>query len=354
MVGPGAEFVYGSQNPAFADGCVGLFPPPLDIICSPPGLNGVGGPLLNAPPRIIVPRGEDINPDKDGQWGLGASYQITPSVNLGLYHIRYHSPNPTVRLNMGFAFVGSLPPELLGLPPGASIPITTEAFNQTVPVSYNVEYFGDIKMTALSASGVLGPFSVTAELAQRDGIDVQASAVISGVRSPIFTPGKVNQLLLSALLVKNPKFILDEIAVIGELAHFRVEDFEPIQAQPGITPDGNGDVLFTDDKSTGFQMLALGKKRNAFPGWDLLTSFAYGEIYKGNPPITGAFGALFGEGESRYTLNVGFQYLQNFEVGLGYNWFKGDAEARVSDSYVVPQNPFVDRDYATLTVKYNL
>jgi hypothetical protein len=355
VVGPGAEFVYGSQNPAFADGCVGLFPAPLDVICRPPGLPpGIGGPLLNAPPRIIVPRGEDINPDKDGQWGLGASYQLTPSLNLGLYHIRYHSPNPTVRLNMGFAFIGSAPPALLGLPPGANIDLTTGLINQTVPTSYQVEYFGDIKMTTLSVSTVVGGISVTGELSQRDGIDVQARSVISGVTSPIFTPGKVNQLLLSALYVSNPKLILDEIAVIGELAHFRVEDFEPIQAQPGIIPDGNGDVLFTDDKSTGMQMLALGKKRNAFPGWDLLTTFSYGEIFKGNPPITGAFGSLFGEGESRISLGAGFQYLQNFEVGVSYNWFKGDAEARMADSYAVPQNPFVDRDYATLNIKYNL
>jgi hypothetical protein len=355
VVGPGAEFVYGSQNPAFADGCVGLFPPPLDIICSPPVLPpGSGGPLLNAPPRILVYRGEDINPDKSGQWGIGGTYQITPSTGLGLYHIRYHSPNPTVRLNMGFAFVGSVPPELLGLPAGPTVDITTEAINQPVPVTYQVEYFGDIKMTTASITTVLGGISYTGELSHRDGIDVQAAANISGVSSPIFTRGKVNQVLLSALYVSNPKFILDEIAVIGELAHFQVQDFEPIKGEPGIEPEGDGDVLFTDDKSTGMQMLALGKKRNAFPGWDLLTTFTYGEIFKGNPPITGAFGALFGEGDRRVSLNVGVQYLQNFEVGLGYTWFMGDGDARMHDSYVVPQNPFVDRDYMSLNIKYNL
>jgi hypothetical protein len=358
-VGPGAKFVYGSINPAFADGCPGLFPPPLDIICQPPGLGGIGGPLLNAEPNILVPRLEDINPDKDGQWGLGASWQVMPDLNLGLYHIRYHSPNPTVRLNMGCAKFGDLPPEALGLPVGPLIELDTCLLDQEVPETYQVEYFGDIEMTTISASGVLGPFSVTAELAQRDGIDVQALARISGVASPIFTPGKVNQLLLSALYVDNPKFLLDEIAVIGELAHFRVDDFEPIQARNGIVPAGDGDVLFTDDKSTGFQMLALGKKRNAFAGWDILTSFTYGEIFKGNPPITGAFGALFGEGDRRFGLNFGVQHLQNLEIGVGYNWFLGDADAQMASdkdpsAYTVPQNPFVDRDYATLTIKYNL
>jgi hypothetical protein len=359
-VGPGATFVYGSINPAFGDGCPGLFNftplGDLSFICS---VGGLGGPLLNAEPNILTYRLEDIEPSKSGQWGLGASYQITPSVNLGFYHIKYHSPNPTVTLNFGCAKFGDLPPELLGLPAGPLVELDTCLLNQEVPVTYQVKYFGDIEMNAISASGVLGPFSVTAEIAQRDGIDVQALARVSGVPSPIFTPGKVNQVLLSALYVSNPKFLLDEIAVIGELAHFRVEDFKPIQARNGLVPAGNGDVLFTDDKSTGFQMLALGKKRNAFAGWDVLTSFTYGEIFKGNPPITGAFGALFGEGDRRFSLNFGVQHLQNLEVGIGYNWLLGDADAQMAsdkdpDAYTVPQNPFVDRDYATLTIKYNL
>jgi hypothetical protein len=360
VVGPGAEFAYGSINPAYLDGCPGLLDLsgqipgiPLDLsgLCN---LGGLGGILLNAPPNILTVREADIRPDKDGQWGLGASYQLTPSTTLGLYHIRYHSPNPTVNLNMGFAFIGSLPPALLGLPPDVSIPITTGVVNQSVPVSYNIKYFGDIKMSTLSASTVIGGVSVTGELSQRDGIDVQALTVISGVETPIFTRGKVSQLLVSGLYVVNPKFLVDELNLIGEVGHFRVESFDPVQASPGIQPAGNGDVLFTDEKSTGFQMLALGRKRNAFNGWDVLASFSYGEIVKGNPPITGAFGALFGEGESRASLSFGVQYLQNLEIGIGYNWFMGDADAKMSGSPVVPQNPFVDRDYATFNIKYNL
>ena len=351
VVGPGAEFAYGSINPAFADGCPGLFPPPLDAICS---VGGLGGPLLNAPRNINVPRGEDINPDKDNQWGLGGTFQVTPATTLGFYHIRYNSPNPTVRLNPGFAFIGSVPPAVIGLPPGVNVDLTTGLLNQTVPVSYNIEYFGNIKMSTISLSGVLGDFSVTGELSHRDGIDVQALAIVSGVETPIFTPGKVNQLLVSALYVANPKFILDELNIIGEVGHFRVKDFTPIQSSPGFNAVDNGEQLFTDDKASGFQVLALGKKRNAYEGWDFLTSVSYGEIVDGNPPITGAFGALFGEGESRASLSVGGQYLQNFEVGVGYNWFMGDADARMSGSPVVPQNPFVDRDYVSLNLKYNL
>ncbi len=360
VVGPGATFAYGSINPAYLDGCPGLLDLsgqipgiPLDLsgLCN---LGGLGSILLNAPPNILTVREEDIEPDKDGQWGLGASYQVTPSTTLGLYHIRYHNSNPTVNLNLGFAFIGSLPPALLGLPPDVSIPITTGLVNQTVPVSYNVKYFGDIKMTTLSASTVIGGVSVTGELSQRDGIDVQALAVLSGVETPIFTRGKVNQLLVSGLYVVNPKFLVDELNLIGEVGHFWVDDFDPIKTEPGVQPAGNGDVLFTDEKSTGFQMLALGKRRNIVPGWDFFTSFSYGEIVKGNPPITGAFGALFGEGESRASLGFGMQYLQNLEIGVGYNWFMGDAEAKMSGSPVVPQNPFVDRDYMTLNIKYNL
>ncbi|MGH8693528.1 MAG: DUF1302 domain-containing protein, partial [Burkholderiales bacterium] len=118
-VGPGAEFIHGSINPAALNGCPGLLGP-LSPLCNQ---GGIGMALLGAPANILVVRGPDIKPDKDGQWGVGLTYQLLSDLNLGLYHIRYHSFNPTVSLNTGFAFIGSV----LG------IPLTTGLINQVVP-----------------------------------------------------------------------------------------------------------------------------------------------------------------------------------------------------------------------------
>lgn len=344
LVGPGAEFAYGSINPAFADGCPGLFGPAgfAEAICN---MNGLGGPLLNAPPNILVYRGEDIEPDSEGQWGIGGKYQLTPITNIGLYYLRFHNHNPTVRLNTGFAFIGSV----------GGVPITTELINQPVPVTYNIEYFGDIELAALSYSTVLFGLNVGGEIMHRRGHDVSVQSIISGVVSPISRRGNLTSALISGLYVINPNMpVYDEFVVVAEAGVVRVDDVEALEpGTPGITPVGDGKVLFYDETSWGYQVLSLLKGRNVFPGWDFLTSLSHGDIVKGNPSISGQFGALYGEGDRRFSVGLGLQYLQNLEFNVGYNFFYGDPTINISGSQV-RQNPYTDRDYATFNVKYSL
>ncbi len=344
VVGPGAEFIYGSINPAFGEGCPGLFPPPLDAICMVP----LGGQLLNAPRTINVVRGPDLKPDDDGQWGLGVTYQVLPDLNLGLYHIRYHSFNPTLKLNTGFAFIGDL----------AGVPITTGVIQQFVPISYNIEYFDDIKMTAGSFSTVLFGLNFAGELIYRQDVDTQVQAIVSGVRTPIFTRSEMYEAQASTLYVANPKFLwYDEIIFVGEVKYLHVADVDPIRPSNGIDPVGNGDELFGDETAYGYQFLMFLTSRNLVPGWDLKNTISGGDVIKGNPSLAGSFGALFGEGDQRFGFGISMQYLQNLEFAVAYNWLRGDPGARISgeqgDSYV-QQNPYADRDYMTLTVKYNL
>ena len=42
----------------------------------------------------------------------------------------------------------------------------------------------------------------------------------------------------------------------------------------------------------------------------------------------------------------------NTQIGLGYNWFWGDAGKTIGDT-TLAANPYVDHDYATLNIKYN-
>lgn len=341
IVGPGATFVYGSANPAFGDGCAGLLGP-LSPLCN---AGGLGGPLLNAPRTINVQRIQDIRPDDDGQFGGGARYQITPITNLGAYYLRYHSHNPTVQLNTGFAFVGSTP---------GGVAITTEAINQPVPVTYQIKYFDDIEMFAGSFTTVLGAFNVGGDLIYRKGIDVQSQAIISGVLSPIFVRGEVYSAQASALYVSNPRLLwYDEVVFVGETKYLYVADQEKIATQPGITPVGDGEELFNDRRAWGYQALLLLTGRNIIPGWDLKNNLAWAHAANGNPSTTGDFGPLFGEGDRRFTVSAGMQYLQNLEFSFGYNLFFGNPRKGIRGS-IVKQNPVSDRDYITLTVKYNL
>jgi hypothetical protein len=343
VVGPGAEMAYGSANPAFGDNCPGLLGP-LSFLCQSGG--GIGGTLINAPRTIDVPREDDIRPDKDGQWGLGFKAQITPVTSLGAYYLRYHNHNPTVNLNFGFARIGD--------DPVTGEPITTETFNQSVPVSYNVKYFGDIEMMAMSWSTTLFGLNFAGDVSYRDGIDTSAAAEISGVLSPVFTRAEAWQANLSSLYVTNPRTLFfDEIVVVAEASYVYIDDVDPIPAFNGQEPRGDGRQLFYDRNAWALQVLMLPKGRNVFPGWDIGTPIAYAHAVNGHSSIAGSFGALFGEGDRRIGVSVSAQYLQNLEFVLGYNWFLGNPARTVRDS-PIPSNPVVDRDYATFTIKYNL
>jgi len=347
LIGPGATFTYGSINPAFGEGCTGLLPPPVPeavnaTICG----TGLPGPLTNSEPFIYVYRQNDIKPSDWGQWGAGLKFAATPQTTLGAFFLRYVDSNPTVQLNTGFAPFGS--------DPVTGTPITTGLINQYVPVTYNVRYFGNIKLYGSSFSTTVGPLNVGGELNYHQGIDTQVQTVISGVLSPVFTRADIGQALVSAIYAGNPQFILDDIAIVAEAAYHHVYSVDAFEPQLGIIPVGDGKQLFGNRNAWGFQTLAQGTTRNVFSGVDMKFQLTFGALVKGNPSISGQFGPLYGEGDQRLGIGTGFQYLQNLEVGVSYQKFFGSADRYMRGSPVVFQNPYSDRDYVTLNFKYNL
>ena len=356
-VGPGATFVYGSANPLYgsANSCQGLIANFHIVNLGIPGggaveslicslLQPVGG-LVNAPRTINATRGPDLLPSKWGQYGGGLEYQITPRTNIASYYLRYNDTNPAVNLNVGYA--------PFGFAPITGTPVTTQIINQPVPTTYNVKYLGGIHLIGGTFTTVLGPFNVAGELNFRDGASVALDSTISGVVSPVFTRGQISQALLSAIYVNNPKFFYDDFAFTAEAGYVHVNDVDPVQSSPGIIMHGNGDTLFYNRNSWGFQTLSIPTKHNIFDGWDMSTPVSFGMIVKGNPSMAGAFGALYGAGDMRLGLSMNFQYLGNLEIGVGYNFFFGDANKLIGDS-MLKANPYMDRDYATFHVAYNL
>lgn len=355
VVGPGANMVYGSSNPlGGVAGCSGLLQNfhvlglPLGVtpavvetaLCGVLGL--VGQTLLDSPPYIYNFRGEDISPNAHGQYAAGVRYQVTSNTNLGLYHLRYHNTNPSVQLNVGYPVIGTI----------GGQPITTQVLNQATPVSYNVKYFDGIHLTGLSFSTVLGGFNVAGELNYRDGIDTAVETIISGHVSPVFQRGKVSQALVSAIYVTNPRFFFDDLAIVSEAQFLHVNSVERLEPSLGIAPTGDGTTLFYDRDAWGFMSLAIPTRHNIIPAWDMNMPVSFAWLAKGNPSMAGAFGPLYGEGDMRASLGLGMKYLQNLDISVGYNWFWGDAGKTINNS-TLAANPYVDRDYATLSIKYD-
>ncbi|HZR34465.1 MAG TPA: DUF1302 family protein [Nevskia sp.] len=382
-VGPGAQFAYGSVNPAFANGCSGLFTSLAANLSGQPGLvntinntlgqvqpglsldsacnlNGVAGPLLGAGPYILSYHGADIKPSKWGQWGVGGKYPVTSKTELGLFFLRYADTTPAVQLNPGCAAFSTV------------VPLDTCSVNESVPVSYQQKYYDGVRLLGGTFSTSWGPFNFSGELNYRDKLDMPVKAMIDGEIEPVYTRGKLGQADLSSIFTTNPHFVFDEIPIVAEVAYIHVFGVDPLsepavnvaavsQGQSGIhpfatvpnpiQPTGNGQDLFFSKNAWGYEMLAIPKNHNVFPGWDLSYPFSFSAIAKGNPSMAGAFGALFGEGDQRASVGLGATYLDNLEIGLSYNFFFGEAEKTIRGSDL-HEHPYTDRDNATFSIKY--
>lgn len=370
LVGPGATFGYASINPLHPEQC--HKPSVNGAAPTAPGqgpLCVLAGQFTNQPFNIMTLRTPDQKPDDEDnkrQYGLGLKYSLLPNFNVGAYYIRYNNHNPGVRLNMGYAYVGDT----------GGQPVTTQQFNVRVPVSYTVTYASDIEMKALSFSTVFWVFNIGGEIIRRENVDTSIEAVISGVVAPVGTRGDTTTAQMSLLYVNNPDFLMyDEVVVIGEFGYTVVDrsearrnedgicytdptpndDTRPADCDPGKQPGEyleSGNTLFYDKSAYAGQVLILPKGRNVFSGWDIGTPISLAYL-DGTPSTPGVFGALYGDGDMRWSVGVTAQYLQNLEFALSYNGFEGDPDKHIGRS-TLKANPYVDHDYLALSIKYNL
>lgn len=271
IVGPGAEFLLVAQLP---DGS-----------------------------QLRAPRTADDEPSDNGQWGVGLEYQLTMTTSVGLFHVRYHNPNPAV--------------------------ITD--FSDPAAPSYNIAYFDGIDMSALSLSTYMGAASIAAELSFRDGIDM----LVNTQGGPTPMRGRVSQALVSALYTMSPNFLSEQISLAGETGVLRAHSLE----------QGDLSQLSGDRSSWAVSGTATFNYRNIFPLWDLAVPVSYEAIVNGTPAVAGVFGAMVGERDHRLSIAANFTYLQDLEVGLSYNAFLGSAD--------LERRPLADRDYAAVNIKYS-
>jgi len=365
VVGPGAQFIYGIENPLYLANLEDVnllssdLPETVDLLNDLLNLNlplgGVTGlldglltrldptlPDLNLPlglvpqpgtPRYInVRRAHDITPSDHGQWGLGLKWQVASDTNLGLYRLRYHNTTPAPVQNYGYA---TLLPGQGGLPP-----LTTEALGLQVPVTYNVRYFDGIDMTAMSFSTTLLGLNVGGEAILREGVDVLVD-VDGGLLGPVPTPTRsdIAQGLLSTLYTTGPALFWDALTVVTEASYIHVLDVDQ-----ACGPTSCSRNLTNTRDAWGYTVLALIDRKNIMDGWDLQIPLYWQGIGDGHSALAGGLGSLAGEGDRRASVGANFTRLQQFTLGLSYNAFLGDPD--------FTERPYADRDYAAFTMKY--
>jgi hypothetical protein len=268
---------------------------------------GPGAEFIRGAPGFNIPRAEDLQPSDRGQYGLGVNYQLTSATSVGAYWLRYHNTNPEVSLNIAQVAPGVF-----------------------APVSYNVKYFDGIHMAAASFSTKLGAANVAGEVSLRSGLDM----LVNSAAGPVAARGRLSQVLLSSIYTVSPNWLSQEIDLVGEAGFVHVNSVE-----------GGSASLVNDRNSWAVSGLANFNYRNLLPRWDLSVPVTYAVIGKGTPAMAGSFGALYGEHDQRASVFANFIYLQNLQVGVGYNAFLGAAD--------LAKRPYADRDNVAVNVKYS-
>ena len=338
-VGPGAEFLYLSQNPFYS---LTPLPAPLNIPL---------GQLVPGTPQVwTATRLGDQKPSDYGQYGVGLSYQLTAQTSVGGYYLRYDDTTPQVVLTEGYqtllAPLAALPQPLQGVlqavessilkgqAPAVTLPLTSQAIGVQVPVSYNVKYFDGIHMGAASFSTQAFGVSFAGEASYRDNIDLLADPA-----SPTATRGKTTQADLSVLQVLGPGWFWDDLNLIGEFGTIHINEVDAVNNVTQLS-NGAGPV---SKNSWAYSFLGTFDWKNVFPGWDITVPLTFQGIVRGSPP-PGTFGALWGQGDQRASVGVDFSYLQRLTLGLTYSAFLGSAN--------LAQRPYADRDYLGFNIKY--
>lgn len=367
VVGPGAEFIYGLKNPFYlqnlsdvnlasddvletvdlvfellgvetelTESGIGQVINALDDIL--PDLNVPTGQIENQPltPKYInVQRLPDIRPGPFGQYGIGLKYRVTDTLNVGLYHLRYHSTTPAPVQTYGYA-------PLIEGPNGEPI-VTTEVLGIQVPVTYRVRYFDGIHMTAASFSTTMFGVNVAGEASLRDGAEVLVD-VDAGINGPVPSPtrAKVWQGLTSAIYSFGPRWFWDSLSVVAEAGYIHVQDVEEVCSPYSCTNSVDG-LTYTQN-SAGYSLLAIIGNNNVIRGWDLSIPLVHQGMIHGQSSLLSGFGALMGEQDKRVSAGVTMTYLQRLTLGLMYSGYFGRPDHT--------SNPYGDRDNIGFTVKY--
>jgi hypothetical protein len=297
---------------------VGAFFSGTDVIG--PGATFLRVPSLAPLGMDEVPRGPDITPDDDGQWGVSTRLRLGDATEVGIHHIRYHDKNPVGV----FTQVTSIE-----VAPGTFV---------SVPVEYNAAYIDDIKMTGLSFASELMGTAVAGEVTYREGAGININ--VGPSNSP--TPGRADavQANLGFTRLLLPTSLWDTLTLLGETSWLQLQDVEAISAG-GV----DYDTPSNERTAAAYQVLAQFGYLQVVPGWDLTLSLVHGHLFHGKPAIGGALGSFTGEGDERYSVGVTGKYLANLELQVAWNGYRGTPD--------LVNKTLADRSNIAFSAKYS-
>ncbi|MDO6564555.1 DUF1302 domain-containing protein [Amphritea sp. 1_MG-2023] len=338
---------YFSSNDFGAEGCDGIR---INSALIPPTQQGDSAYFGTAGGLFVINRHNDgrREADNDGQFGLAFRYyaEALNSTEFGLYLANYHSRLP---ISSGVKYTAGGVPGVFTSEYFIEYPEDTQmlglSFNTTIG---SVAWSGEMTHKIDAPVQINGPLLVSAILSEGLGASSGNTAADNLVASSApgedvhgYTLFDITQLQTSFLQFFDNTLGASRLTLIGELGWTHINDFdEDANALKygrhgtfGYT-SGDTDGFVTQD-SYGYVVRASLNYPNAFSGINLSPQISFKQGLGGNGPEPGA---TFREGEKVATVSLTADYLNQYQVQLGYtNFFGGD------------YNAISDRDFLSLS-----
>jgi hypothetical protein len=282
---------------------------------------------FGAPPAIFrIPNGNDIEPDKHGDFGVNLRW--SPwwlEGTAGVYYRKFGEKLPWSFTQVGIVQVA--PGRFAG-----------------VPNAIRFNYARDTELYGLSLTKTLGTVSVGSELSYRKNTALNSVAgytvISSGDASYAQAEGARGDsyhALINGVYLLPRTPLWEGGTVQAELAYNKLDKITDNAAR--FNGRGHGCVTAyskncADDHSTGIQLGFTPEWPQLFPGWDMSmpVSWAYG--LDGNSPTLG------GTNEGAYTYSVGIsgKYMNLHNVSL--KWIDSHADSKTN-----PATGYVTSDF---------
>ncbi|WP_299201068.1 DUF1302 domain-containing protein [uncultured Amphritea sp.] len=336
---------YFSTADISSEGCDGIRVAPTNPLHPLYGLSSLNDQVYynNFSSRVVFRSNEGIREaDDGGQFGLAFRYfaEELNSTEFGLYFAKYHSRLPLIS------------------------GVNTTSLNPFAS-QYFIEYPEDTKMVGISFSSNIGDVAWSGEISHKQDVPIQLNgamlvgAILTGGADPsnpassrvsaAGAGGEVSGYDMFDVTQVQTTFIkyIDQVmgasrmALIGELGWTHIHDLDENASaikygRNSVFGFSNNDTDgFVTQDSFGYVVRANLSYSDVFAGVNLKPEISLKQGIDGNGPEPGA---AFREGESSATLSLTADYLNQYQVQLGYtSFFGGD------------YNAIDDRDYLSLS-----
>ncbi|WP_345791843.1 DUF1302 family protein [Thauera sp. JM12B12] len=306
--------------------------PAVGSFLSTSDVTGPGAECLKVSGFCAVQRTADDRPGKTGQWGVGTRYRVTDETEVGLYYLNYHDRTPNVDTN----FISG--------------------------PSYSIRYQEDVKLLGATLSTTFGVATLGMEVSYKKDAPalVKTALVNRGVASviPTATTADILQTNVNTFINLGRTWLAPQSQLLAEISYVDVRN-PAARRVPGasslpaafvdfVAPE-NSDLFF-GSHGMAFQALLSSTYPGIVENWELGTTVAYARQLQGRTLL----GGVGGEGDHRLSVGATMTYKRNFQVGLTYLGYFGDANlGRLGIEGPKNFRGLTDRDQLSLTMKYS-